>query len=176
MNIVLTGMMGSGKTSVGKEISRASGRAFIDTDAFIAEKHKTTIPRIFKEYGESCFRRLESEVISLCAAYKNTVIATGGGAVLNPENMIKLKQGGFVVYLKCSARELYARTLADSEPRPLLAKADPLAELEKILSLREALYAKFSDFTIETQGVEVVVSAKEILKRVSDEICSNKRP
>ena len=149
-NIILIGMMGSGKTTVGQAISKNQKWPFIDTDDMIEEQSKMTIPHIFEQYGESYFRRLEAGAVRNTSTFYRTVISTGGGIVLNQENMSILNESGFVVYLHCSAVTLYERTIDDFN-RPLLLNSDSdrLARIEDLLILREPLYTKYSNFVID---------------------------
>ena len=149
-NIVLIGMMGSGKTSVGQAISKAASIPFVDTDTLIERRLDMTIPHIFEQYGESYFRRFESEAALEVAALSGQVIATGGGMVINPQNMKHLSDTGFVVYLRASAKLLLERTGGD-ENRPLLGKLDSL------LAQRAPLYEKYSDLIVDAMDIEEIV-------------------
>ena len=141
-NIVLIGMMGSGKTTVGKLIGQKSGMDFVDTDVLIENEAKVCISDIFKQFGEKYFRKCEAETAQKVAQHKNAVIATGGGMILNPKNMAFLSECGFVVYLKCEVSLLHQR-LSGVSDRPLLHK------LDELLTQREALYEKYSNFTAD---------------------------
>jgi len=169
-NIVLIGMMGSGKTSVGRAISKKAGIAFIDTDAVIEAHRGMTIPHIFEHYGEAHFRSLEAEIAQQVASYTNTVIATGGGIVLNSRNMAFLRTSGFVVYLRCSPTQLYERTAKDHN-RPLLnATNERLMKLETLLSQREHLYTQYSDFILDSDHASVDELSEMILERLNENI------
>ena len=152
-NIVLIGMMGSGKTSLGFAISHSASMPFVDTDTLIKQKLNMAIPHIFEQYGESYFRSQETEIAHIAAAYSNTVIATGGGMVTRPENMAALGENGFVVYLRCTANQLYERTAGD-ENRPLLGE---LEGLERLLAERATLYEKYSNFIIDANDIPTLV-------------------
>ena len=141
-NIVLIGMMGCGKTTIGELISQKSGMAFVDTDALIENKEKVSISDIFEHLGETYFREREAEAAQTAAKYTNLVIATGGGMVLNPKSMDLLSEYGFVVYLECEALLLHQR-LSGISNRPLLYKLDELLEQRKVL------YEKYSNFTAD---------------------------
>ena len=147
-NIVLVGMMGSGKTSVGQAISAMTGMSFVDTDDLIEDRLGMTIPAIFSQHGEPFFRTTEEAVVGEAAAKSNSVIATGGGVILKPTNMMVLKKTGFVVYLHCGLSQLLERIKGD-EGRPLLSK------LEEIFAVREPLYNKYSDFTVNVEGATI---------------------
>ena len=163
-NIVLIGMMGCGKTVVGQAISRKILRPFIDTDVMIENRLNMTIPHIFEQYGESYFRKLEAEIAREISAQTGVVIATGGGMVINPQNMALLKATGFVIYLRCSPRQLYERTAGDKS-RPLSDK------LEELLKLRKPLYEKYSDFIADSG----TASIEQLTEMIWDEYCGNKR-
>ena len=142
-NIVLIGMMGSGKTTTGLALSQRASLPFIDTDAMIEARLKMDIPHIFKQYGESYFRDQETEAARLAASAGGAIIATGGGMVINPQNMALLKKTGFVIYLYCNPQELYKRISGDKN-RPLLDK------LLELLDQRKPLYEKYSDLAIDS--------------------------
>ena len=155
-NIVLIGMMGCGKTTVGQVISQWSSMPFTDTDAMIEDKLKMTIPHIFEQYGESFFRDQESEVARVLSSCRGTVIATGGGMVINPKNMTLLGGSGFVVYLRLPADQLQKRTNHD-ENRPLLPR------LKELLVHREPLYTRYSNLVIDADGTDADQLAGMIL-------------
>jgi len=168
-------MMGSGKTSIGRAISQKANMSFIDTDIVIEDRLKMTIPHIFEQYGESYFRNIESKVACQVASYTGTIIATGGGMVINPQNMKILKASGFLVYLRCSAKQLYNRTLQENN-RPLLSQAeDRLTKIKELLVSREPLYARYSNFTIDVDDDTVDKLSETILKVVLHEYSSHKR-
>lgn len=162
-NIILIGMMGSGKSSVGQAIAKSSAMPFIDTDEMIVQRQDMGISHIFECYGEAYFRKLEAEMAAQAAAMDHMVIATGGGMVINEQNMAALGASGLVVYLRCSINCLHSRLIGD-ESRPLLEK------LEDILAQRAALYEKYSDLIVDGEG-EIGKVAEMIL----DEYRSNKR-
>jgi len=123
-----------------------------------------TIPHIFEQYGESYFRSLEADAAHQAAAYINTVIATGGGIVLNPQNMALLGKSGFVVYLRCNLQQLYERTAKDHN-RPLLNAAEErFAKIEELLAKRDPLYVQYSDFILNADENSVDELSKTILE------------
>lgn len=154
-NIILVGLMGAGKTSVGKALARLTGWAFIDSDHEVEFRAGVRIPTIFDIEGESGFRVREAEVIRDIVQRHNVVLATGGGAVLNPEIRKLLAQSGVVVYLRASVEELYHRTRHDKQ-RPLLQTANPRAQLERLYQEREPLYREVAHLIVESgrQGVQ----------------------
>jgi shikimate kinase len=148
-NIFLVGMMGAGKTSVGKLLARHLGKTFYDSDQVIEGRTGVKIPVIFELEGEAGFRAREAAVIEEFTALENVVLATGGGAVLAPRNRELLKTCGTVVYLRASVNELWSRTRHDRN-RPLLQTADPFARLCELHAQRDPLYREVATVTIET--------------------------
>jgi len=163
--------MGAGKSSVGKNLAEMLGYQFVDTDALIVKRAGKSISAIFEESGEDGFRKLEGEVIAGLAGSKNLVIATGGGALLDPQNRHVFTVLGHTIYLKASARELYQRIKNDTS-RPLLQKAaDPKAEVARLLSERAAFYEE-ADIVVDTEDLSVEevtdVLIDELAKRTVD--------
>jgi shikimate kinase len=147
-NIYLVGLMGAGKTTVGRQLARRLGRPFFDSDHEIVARTGVAIPTIFEIEGEDGFRRREAQTIAELTASQNMVMATGGGVVLNPENRLLLHETGWVVYLNVPPVLLYERTRHDRN-RPLLRVPDPLARLEELHALRDPLYRETAHLTIE---------------------------
>ncbi len=147
-NIVLTGLMGSGKTTIGKLLAEKLNMNFIDTDELIIKKAKKPIKQIFAEDGEEFFRDMESEIIQEVSLQTNSVISTGGGAVLRDQNIENLKQNGILFHLYAPAEELFKRIKDDTE-RPLIKTPNPAETLEKIQIAREYYYNK-ADYKIIT--------------------------
>ena len=150
-NIYLVGMPGAGKTTVGRQLARRMQRSFIDADHEIEARTGVRIPLIFDIEGEKGFRDRESKVIAELANESNLIVATGGGAVLRPENRAALKQGGTVVYLYVAPRLLFERTRLDPN-RPLLQVADPMQKLEELFAERDPLYREVADVVINSMG------------------------
>jgi shikimate kinase/3-dehydroquinate synthase len=148
-NIVLTGFMGTGKSAVGRRLARALGWRFVDTDEMIERKTGRTIPRIFADSGEGYFRKIERKMIQSAARQKNTVIATGGGAVLDPRNVRALKKNGLLVGLKASPRAILSRV--SGSDRPLLKGGDPRRRVERLLAERRERY-EMADLVVDTSG------------------------
>ncbi len=148
-NIILVGMMGSGKTTVGKLLAKQLGKTFVDCDEEIQRRTGVTIPHIFDVEGEAGFRQRESAALEELTRRHDIVLATGGGAVLNPRNRALLKEGGVVVYLKSNVHDLWQRTRHDQN-RPLLRTADPRAKLQELHDQRDALYAEVADVVMHT--------------------------
>ena len=162
-NIVLTGFMGSGKTAVGREISRILGWKMIDLDDEIVKARGMSINEIFSKLGEPAFRDIETEAIRKVAQHRNVVISTGGGAVLRQENMDLLRAMGVIVCLCVSAESVLGRTRNNSE-RPLLQVEDPLRRIRELLEFRRPFYEK-ADIMIDTEGKSPFHIAEEILER-----------
>jgi shikimate kinase len=148
-NIFLVGLMGAGKTTVGRLLAKRLGRRFIDTDHEIEARCGVKIPTIFEMEGESGFRKREAQVIDELTQEKNLVLATGGGAVLSPENRTNLHERGVVFYLRANPHELWLRTRND-KGRPLLNNGDARATLEKLYEVRDPLYREAAHHTVDT--------------------------
>jgi shikimate kinase len=143
-NIILTGFMGTGKTTVGKLLAHRLGYRFVDTDELIQERSGKTIPEIFQEMGESAFRRMEAEIARELAAGEGLVVATGGRLMLDPENAEVLGRRGRVFCLQAAPEEIVARVTGDAGvARPLLEGDDPLTRIRALLRERGAGYARF---------------------------------
>jgi len=167
-NVYLVGPMGSGKTAVGRRLAQLLGRQFLDSDAEIEKRTGVDVRYIFEKEGEARFRDREREVIAELTAFQNVVVATGGGAVLDPVNRERLAATGTVVYLKTSVDALVQRTKA-SKNRPLLMNDDPRAVLERLMSIRRPLYEEIADLSIETTGRQVRAVAADIRQRLAVE-------
>jgi shikimate kinase len=154
-NIYLVGLMGAGKTTVGRQLARRLGRQFIDSDHEIVARTGVAIPTIFEIEGEDGFRRREAQTIAELTKVQGLVMATGGGVVLDPENCRRLHDTGWVVYLNVPPAMLYERTRHDRN-RPLLQVADPLSRLEALHALRDPLYREVAHFVVE--GSHLVAS------------------
>ncbi|HZX21140.1 MAG TPA: shikimate dehydrogenase [Clostridia bacterium] len=164
-NIVLIGFMGSGKTSVGTELSTLLEMDYIDTDDIIVRNSGMSINEIFNIYGEAEFRRLETQAIKGLQDTKNTIISCGGGVVLNPENINLLKNNGRIAWLKVSPDEAFDRLLGDNN-RPLLKDNFTVGKLSQILESRLPLYEDASDMIIDTDKKNVQEIAREIIKKL----------
>lgn len=147
--IVLIGFMGTGKTAVGRRLAGVLGVPFVDTDSLIEEKTATSIPALFETRGEHGFRAIEKEVIRGLADGERKVIATGGGAVLDPDNFTVLRSLGSVIHLNAPAPTILARTRGDAGVRPLLAGVDPLERIQSLQRERAPVYDQ-ADHEIDT--------------------------
>ena len=148
-NIFFVGLMGAGKTTVGRAVARRLERTFFDSDHEIEARTGARIPVIFELEGEAGFRDREAQVISDFTSQRDIVLATGGGAILRPENRQALQNNGLVVYLRANPHDLWLRTRRDKN-RPLLQTEDPKARLEELFAVRDPLYRECAHFVIET--------------------------
>lgn len=161
-NIILVGLMGAGKTTVGRALAKKLNRRFVDSDHEIEARTGASIPLIFEIEGEEGFRQREAEVIRDLTSQQGIVLATGGGAILRPENRQSLKAGGIVIYLRASVANILQRTSHDKS-RPLLQTADPRQRLEELARVREPLYLEVADMVIETGRPNVQSLVQTIL-------------
>jgi len=141
--------MGAGKSTVGKVLAKKMGRRFLDADHVIEERCGVKIPVIFEMEGEDGFRKREAQTIEEVTNEQGIVLATGGGAVLLPENRVALKERGTVIYLHANPVELWHRTKG-GEGRPLLRNGDARKILENLYAIRDPLYREIADYVIET--------------------------
>jgi shikimate kinase len=160
-NIFLIGPMGSGKTAVGRQLARLFRYTFHDSDADIEAKTGVDIPFIFEKEGEVGFRLRERESIDRLTRLDSIVLATGGGAVIDPANRKALAERGVVVYLATSVDQQLERT-RHGRHRPLLTDTDPAQKLNELMTGRAVLYAEIADLTVTTDGRRVQLVAEEI--------------
>ena len=160
MNIVLCGMMGAGKTSVGKKLEEMTGRPCVDTDDMIVEKHGR-ITDIFEKYGEPYFRDLETGVAEEISKSDNLIVSTGGGMVMRPLNAEFLKRNGKIVFLRARLETLLKRVEGD-DSRPLL-KGGAEERLRELIAVRTPVYEAAADFVVDTDGMSLEDVAREIL-------------
>jgi shikimate kinase len=164
-NIYLIGPMGTGKTAVGKTLARLTGAPFADSDAEIERHAGVDIPYIFEQEGEAGFRRREREALAELCHREPLVMATGGGAVLSPENRQLLKSTGAVVFLHTSIAQQVLR-VGSGRGRPMLQGADMARRLEELNRVREPLYRETADITLSTDGRRVPKVAEAILREL----------
>lgn len=169
-NIILIGMMGAGKTTIGKALASSLNKEFVDSDHEIQQRTGVKIPVIFEIEGEAGFRKRESEALADLAKQQNIVLATGGGAILNPDNRQLLRRSGIVIYLRASVNDLYRRTRHD-KARPLLQTKNLYARLSELYEQRDALYCETAHVIIDSgkQGVRFLVQ-KLINKLISSDL------
>src|SRR3989338_6732095 len=158
-NIVLVGFMGSGKTTVSKELGKMLGRDVISTDAMIEKQEKAKIAEVFLEKGEPHFRQLERDIIIKISKKTKVIIDCGGGIILNPKNIEDLKKNGVVIFLSAPAEFLYEQ-IKDQTNRPLLNVENPLNRIKELLNQRMPLY-KQAQYTIR--------SDRESIKEICDD-------
>jgi len=161
-NLYLVGMMGAGKTTVGKALARRLKLRFIDSDHEIEARCGVKVPVIFEIEGEAGFRAREAQAIAELTRLDGIVLATGGGVVLADENRRVLAERGTVVYLRATPEHLYERVRQDRN-RPLLAAGDPLARLRSLYAERDPLYRSIADLVVDTGRQSVQALARRLL-------------
>lgn len=164
--IVLMGFMGTGKSEVGRRLAQRLGRAFVDTDQLVEERAGKRVAAIFSEQGEPAFRALERDAVAEAAGRGGAVVAVGGGAVLDPENVRCLREAGVLVHLTARP-EIILRRVGTGAGRPLLAD-DPRAAVQRILAERGPVYEAAADVTVDTSdrtADEVVQEIQQALGR-----------
>jgi shikimate kinase len=164
-NLFLVGPMGAGKSAVGRQLARLLHLEFVDSDEEIESRTGVDIPFIFEKEGETGFRKREARVIDDLSRRDGVVLATGGGAIMDPQNRNHLGARGFVIYLHTSVDQQLSRTRRGRE-RPLLEQDDPRTVLESLMATREPLYREIADLTVDTDGRKVRAVANEILDRL----------
>jgi len=165
-NIALIGFMGTGKTAVGKMLAEKLNKQFMELDALIEQRTGKTIPEIFQQYGEIAFRELEIEATRDAAERESTVIACGGGVVLNQINIDRLRRKSVIVYLTASPSVILERTSADTDERPLLVAEDKAARVAGLLKFRQPFYERAADITVETSRLDVGEVVGKIIKKL----------
>jgi shikimate kinase len=168
--LILVGMMGAGKTTVGRLLARRLKRSFYDADEEIERRCGVRIPVIFDIEGEAGFRARETQIIAELCALDNVVLATGGGAVLAEENRRVIAARGVVVYLHARPPHLWQRVRHDRN-RPLLAAPEPQKKLDALYAERDPLYREVADLVVDTGKQSVQTLAKDLLTRLEG-ICS----
>jgi shikimate kinase len=173
-NIFLVGLMGTGKTTIGRQLSRRLKREFYDSDRVIEERTGADIPLIFEKEGEAGFRKRECDVIDELTRMDNIILATGGGSVLNEDNRRHLSSRGTVFYLKSNLETLVERTSKDKS-RPLLhADEPPEVILKRLLEQREPLYEETADYVIHTANNSIQGIIKAIIGKMR--LAEKKKP
>ena len=165
MNLILIGFMGVGKTRVGRRLAARLGWPFFDTDRLVEERRGLPIPEIFSRYGEASFRETEKVVVEEVARNRQSVIATGGGVVVDQENVDRLRHSGFLVHLTLPCETIYRR-IGKTSQRPLLHSQDPRQSLEDLFRSREGLYHGCSDLTIDREGLTIQATVERLLERL----------
>ncbi len=168
MNLILCGMMGAGKTTVGIKVAELTGRRWYDTDGLIVDKYGK-IADIFEYYGEAHFRKLETEIVKDLAKMDDLIISTGGGLVLKKENNVVLQENGKIIFLRASLDTLSNRLKVNGE-RPLLQTSTESIRdrLEKLMKERTPVYEHVADYIVDVDGKTPEEIAREIITLVSD--------
>ena len=161
-NISLVGFMGTGKSSVGKALAKKLGRPLVDIDRLIEEDEERKISDIFEKDGEPYFRKLEKAALESASKRQGLVITTGGGAMLDPQNIETLRRSGWLICLSAKPETIYER-VKDTRHRPLLKGGDVLSEIRRLMEIRQPFYAK-ADFYFQTDGRTAEEVASEILE------------
>ena len=173
MNIVLTGFMGTGKTAVGKRLAKRLGWRFVDVDRLIESSTKMPIARLFVDRGEAVFRRLERRAIHRLARGQQQVIATGGGAFIDPQNRARLRMTGPVICLTAQPQAILNRVGRKIETRPLLqGAANPLSRIRTLLARRAGAYAQ-ADLTINTTRLSLDEVVERLWEQLSPCLCKS---
>ena len=161
-NIYLVGLMGSGKTTLGKILSKKIDKQFYDSDQVIEEKLGVDVPMIFEYEGEGGFREREKDILKELVGIQNIVLATGGGIILSKSNRDLLAQNGIVVYLKSNQKDLILR-MKNDKTRPLLKNGNIEEIIKKLCKEREPLYEEIADFEIMTKNKRIHEIVNEII-------------
>ncbi|WDV47952.1 shikimate kinase [Clostridiaceae bacterium M8S5] len=163
-NIILIGFMGSGKTTNGRRLAKKLNMKFIDTDDLIEENNNITITEIFKRYGEKYFRELEHKMIKELVDEHSSIISTGGGVIINPDNTKYLKQIGIVIYLRSTVDNICNNLRNSYKKRPLIQKKNWMDEVKSLMEKREAIYQNNADITIDVDNKKHNQIVNEICK------------
>lgn len=166
-NIILIGLMGAGKTTIGKLLASSMGRTFIDSDHEIQQRTGVNIPVIFEFEGEAGFRKRETEVLQAVALLPDIVLATGGGAVLREENRELLRKNGTVIYLRVPVNELKRRTRFDKN-RPLLQTDNPQARLIELFNQRDSLYRETAHIILDSGRQSARALVQTLIKKLEE--------
>lgn len=164
-SLFLTGPMGAGKSTIGRQLAKQLGMPFYDSDHEIESRTGVDIPLIFELEGEAGFRKREVAIIDELTGLPDIVLATGGGAILDPQNREHLKSRGRVIYLHATVDQQLRRTRKDRN-RPLLQTGNPRAKLEELLEIRDPLYRETAGLIVETDGMRVRDVVKKIMQRL----------
>ncbi len=164
-SLFLTGPMGAGKSTIGRQLSRQLRLAFYDSDREIENRTGVDIPLIFELEGEQGFRKRERLIIDELTSLPNIVLATGGGAILDADNREHLAERGLVIYLHASVDQQLTRTEHDRN-RPLLQTDNPRQRLEDLMQVRDPLYREIADLVIDTDGKRVMAVVNQIIRKL----------
>ncbi|WP_420390522.1 shikimate kinase AroK [Marinobacter sp.] len=172
--VVLVGPMGAGKSTIGRMLAKELGYRFLDSDRIIEERCGANIPWIFDVEGEDGFRQRETAMLAELADYSQTVLATGGGAVMKEENYAHLKRDSVVVYLKTSIEQQVERTRRDRN-RPLLQNDDPEAVLKNLFAVRDPIYSRLADIVMFTDRKSPRLVVRQLVNRINPRTPRHKR-
>lgn len=164
-NIGIIGFMATGKTTIGGELAKSLSMEFIDIDKLIEEKMETTISEIFQRYGEEYFRQIEKETIEEVMKLKNIIISYGGGACLDPENIINIRKNSQVILLEADPETIIKRTENDGT-RPLLKERKQVEDIKRIMDRRKKSYYQAAHIIIDTSNKPVSNIRDEIIHRI----------
>ncbi len=170
MNIILIGFRGTGKSTVGKLLSKRLEMDFVDSDKSVESSTAKTIKRIFDEEGEDGFRKIEASIIEELCKMDNQIIATGGGAVLRDDNTRNLRNNGFLILLEATPEIIHGRIAQDektAQQRPSLTDKKPFEEIKHMMEQREDAYKNAADYTINTSHVPCEDIVDEIVTEVN---------
>lgn len=165
MRIILVGLPGSGKTTIGRQLARRLGVSFVDSDHVIEERLGCSIREFFAREGEDSFRDVEEQVIDDLSQHHEGVIATGGGSCLRDNNRQRLHERGHVIYLRSTPEDVYRRVKHDTA-RPLLQVDDPMGRLRNLYETRDALYRETAHYVVETGRPSVATLVNMILMQL----------
>ena len=164
-NIYLIGLMGSGKTTLGKILSKKLDKHFYDSDQVIEEKLGVNVPMIFEYEGEAGFREREKDILKELVSKQNIVLATGGGIILSESNRNLLAKNGIVIYLQSNQKDLVLR-MKNDKTRPLLKNGNVELIIKKLCQEREPLYEEIADFKITTKNKRIYEVVNEIIRTI----------
>ncbi|WP_342631843.1 shikimate kinase AroK [Marinobacter alkaliphilus] len=172
--VVLVGPMGAGKSTIGRMLAKELGYRFLDSDRIIEERCGANIPWIFDVEGEDGFRQRETAMLDELSETQSTVLATGGGAVMRPENHALLRKNAVVIYLKTSIEQQVERTRKDRN-RPLLQNDDPEGVLRRLFAVRDPLYTKLADIVMFTDRKSPRLVVRQLVNRINPKTPRHKR-
>ena len=165
--IILVGMMGAGKTTIGKSLANCLDKTFIDSDHEIQKRTGVKIPVIFEIEGEVGFRKREADMLRELLEIDNIVLATGGGIIINEENRKLLKQKGTIIYLRATVNDLLHRTRHDKN-RPLLQTTAPQAKLTELYNQRDPIYCEIANIVVESGNLSAHQMVKYLLQKLDN--------